>query len=335
MAAPDPEARIPAHWVRRIVLAGVLAAVFYAAFAAAGDYRKLRAELTDFQAWTFAAALGLVLLGYLVRALRWRLYLHHLGVFTPFRDEVLVFLSGFAMGVTPGKMGEVVKAYYLREAHGTPYATSIPAVFAERVSDMVAVALLLGIGLLFVPGEVGLVLGLLGMAVVFAGLLVLRSARLVGVLLGLLARIGRARALAQSLGRMHGTLRPLLTGRLLLEATLLGVAGWAMEALAMAALAHGFGLDLTWGECAFVFAAANIAGALSFLPGGLGVTEGGMVALLALLGTALAPATALTLAIRLATLWFGVMLGILAIGGLRLIHRHRARSGRPARPPET
>ena len=32
--------------------------------------------------------------------------------------------------------------------------------------------------------------------------------------------------------------------------------------------------------CTFIYAAMTIAGALSFLPGGLGVQEGGMVALL-------------------------------------------------------
>lgn len=326
-AAPaDDEPRIPAHWVRRIVLATVLAAAFYAVFAAFGDYRALRAQVADMALWTVAAALGLVVLGYLVRAVRWQLYLHHLGVFTPFRDELLVFLSGFAMGVTPGKMGEVVKAYYLREAHGTPYATSIPAVFAERVSDVVAVGALLAIGLFFVPSSLGLVLGAIGITGVVAGLLLLRSETFARLLLRLLGGFARTRRLGESIGRMHATLRPLLTGRLLLEATVLGLGGWAMEALAMSLLAHGFGVDLPWGVCAFVFAAANLLGAVSFLPGGLGATELGIVGLLVALGTAEAPATAITIAIRLCTLWFGVGLGLLAIGGLRAIHVRRTRA---------
>lgn len=327
------EPGIPDHWVRRLVAVTVVAAAVYAAFAALGDVQSLRVELDDFALWTLPAALGLVLVGYLLRAQRWQLYLHTLDVRTPFRDGALVFLSGFAMGITPGKMGEVVKAYYLRESHGTPYAKSIPAVFAERVNDMVAVAALLGIGLLFVPHPVAYLLGALGVGFVLAGLLVLRSQRLAAALLRFMARAPRLRKTSESLGRMHANLTPLLGGKILLNSTALGLAGWALEALAMTLLAHGFGLDLTWGECAFVFSAGSIAGVLSFLPGGLGVTEGGMVALLALLGVAVAPATALTLAIRLSTLWFGVLMGLLAIVALRALRRRRQASSPEAPAP--
>ena len=316
--AAQAEARgAPDHWVRRLVAVTVVAAALYALFAALGDYRALRATLSGFAWWTLPLALGLVLAGYGLRALRWRLYLRRLGVDSPMGESALVFLSGFAMGVTPGKMGEVVKAYYLRERRGTPYETSIPAVVAERANDMLAVAALLGVGLLFVPSRVGLVLGALAIGGVLLGLLVLRSQRLAGWLLGLLARPARLAGLSRRLGEMHGNLRPLLGGRVLAETTLLGFAGWALEAWAMYALAWGFGIPLSWGACAFVFSAGSIAGVLSLLPGGLGVTEGGMVALLALLGVALTPATALTLAIRLCTLWFGVLVGVVAIAVMR------------------
>lgn len=308
---------VPEHWVRRLVAVTVVAAVLYAAFAALGDYRSLRAMLSGFQWWTLPAALGLVLAGYGLRALRWRLYLRRLGVDSPLGESALVFLSGFAMGVTPGKVGEVVKAYYLRERRGTPYETSIPAVVAERANDMLSVAALLGVGLLLVPSRLGLALGALALGSVLLGFLLLRSQGLAASLLGLLGRAPRLAPLSRRLAGMHANLRPLLGGRLLAETTILGLAGWALEALAMYALAWGFGIPLSWGACAFVFAAGSIAGVLSLLPGGLGVTEGGMVALLAFLGVALAPATALTLAIRLCTLWFGVLVGAAAIALLR------------------
>jgi uncharacterized protein (TIRG00374 family) len=322
MRAEPTTSDIPDHWVRRLVAVTVVAAALYAAFAAFGDYRALRETLSGFQAWTLPVAVGLVLAGYGLRALRWRLYLRRLGVDSPMGESALVFLSGFAMGVTPGKMGEVVKAYYLRERRGTPYAASIPAVIAERANDLLSVAALLGVGLLFVPSPAGLLLGSLGIAGVLLGLVVLRSARIVGMLLDLLARVRRLARPAQTLRGMHANLRPLLGGGLLLQTTLLGFAGWALEALAMWVLAIGFGIPLSWGACAFVFSAGSIAGVLSLLPGGLGVTEGGMVALLALLGVALSPATALTLAIRLCTLWLGVLVGLVAIAMLR--------TGRPA-----
>ena len=61
-----------------------------------------------------------------------------------------------------------------------------------------------------------------------------------------------------------------------------------------------------------------LAGALSFLPGGLGGTEVVMGGLLIAFGADGATAVAITLLCRLATLWFAVALGGLAVAVLGL-----------------
>ena len=77
-----------------------------------------------------------------------------------------------------------------------------------------------------------------------------------------------------------------------------------------------------------IYAATTIAGALSFLPGGLGVTEGAMTLLLVRSAAQIDQATALdaTLLTRLATLWFAVALGLgfLAVARARIARRSRA-----------
>ena len=59
----------------------------------------------------------------------------------------------------------------------------------------------------------------------------------------------------------------------------------------------------------------TVAGALSFLPGGLGVTEAGMLALLVTFGTGVSRGTAAaaTFVTRASTLWFAVALGLPAL----------------------
>jgi glycosyltransferase 2 family protein len=319
------EARgLPAHWVRRVVLGALAAVALYALFAALSDGRAFLAALSGFAWWTAPAAVAMVSAGYLFRAARWRAYLRAVAVDVPPGEATLTFLSGFAMGVTPGKMGEVVKAWFLRESRGAPYSATVPAVVAERVSDMAAVALLLGLGLALSPVRIGVGLGVATLAAVAVGLVLLRSRRVAAWLLALLARVPGVRRATPHLAEMHGNLRPLLTGRLLALSTALALASWALEATAMWTLARGFGLPLAWGACAFVFALTLIAGVASLLPGGLGVTEGGMVVLLGLLGVAPGPATALTLATRLCSLWWGVLVGLVAVGVLQARARRSA-----------
>ena len=62
-----------------------------------------------------------------------------------------------------------------------------------------------------------------------------------------------------------------------------------------------------------IYAAATLVGAVSALPGGLIGTEGSMIALLQQSGISRAAASSGTLLVRLATLWFAVAVGLLAL----------------------
>ena len=71
-------------------------------------------------------------------------------------------------------------------------------------------------------------------------------------------------------------------------------------------------------------AVVAVAGALSFLPGGLGVAEPSMAALIKALGDATkAQAAAATLLIRLSTLWFAVALGLIGLAVEERLYRRQ------------
>ena len=79
---------------------------------------------------------------------------------------------------------------------------------------------------------------------------------------------------------------------------------------------HGFpGAAVGMQAGTFIYASMTVAGALSFLPGGLGVTEAGMLALLGQLGTGTgrSVAAAATFVTRLCTLWYAVVVGLVAL----------------------
>jgi uncharacterized protein (TIRG00374 family) len=68
-----------------------------------------------------------------------------------------------------------------------------------------------------------------------------------------------------------------------------------------------------------IYAAATLVGAVSALPGGLVSTEGSMVALLQQSGVSRGAASAGTLLVRLATLWFAVAIGLAALACLKKV----------------
>jgi len=105
---------------------------------------------------------------------------------------------------------------------------------------------------------------------------------------------------------------------------------WGLECCSLYAIVHGFpGVHLSWDAAVFAYSASTLAGALAMMPGGLGGTEVAMAALLrALGGPAMSKsiATATTMLVRIATLWFAVLIGLLALGVHRAMQRARVRS---------
>ena len=68
---------------RQVLLVVVAVVAVVAAITMVGDIREVRARLDGFGWWALAAALGLALVNYTLRFLRWQLYLHDRRVMVP------------------------------------------------------------------------------------------------------------------------------------------------------------------------------------------------------------------------------------------------------------
>jgi glycosyltransferase 2 family protein len=300
--------------VGRVVLGVAAGVAVYVGFTIWANAGRVAEALRAFR-WSFAAlACLLAACNYLVRFARWQVYLRVLGLRVAARDSLLVFLAGFSLTVTPGKLGEAVKAFLLRASHGFPVARTAPIVIAERVTDLLALLLLALVGVF--QYDVGRRFIVVGAVLVLGGVLVVSIDPLAEAALALAARTPGVRRFAPKLREMHGATAALLHPRPLVVATAFSTVSWFFECLAFWVVVRGFpgaGLDLR--AATFIYAAMTIAGALSFLPGGLGVTEAGMLALLVKFGTGIGrgEAAAATFVTRAATLWFAVALGLPAL----------------------
>jgi uncharacterized membrane protein YbhN (UPF0104 family) len=293
-------------------------AAVFAAISIYGDVSEIRDRLAGFGWWAFAAAIGLALVNYALRFLRWSIYLRLTGIAVPTPTSALVFLSGFALSITPGKVGELIKSYLLRATDRVPVARSAPIVVAERITDLVALILLALAG---VAGYgIGAGVAVAGAVVVAAGLLALAWPRLGLGVIDLVTRPTRLRRLGGRLREFYLGLVALTRPARLLGGTALAVVAWLAECAGFALIVSAFpGTAVPLGLATLIYAATTIAGALSFLPGGLVVTEATMTLWLvqAARGVDQPTAAAATILTRLATLWFAVLLGVVALAALR------------------
>jgi len=294
-----------------VVAAGIAAFVVISVYA---DVSDIAARLGGFAWWTFAAAIGLAMLNYALRFARWSIYLRDRGLEVRPRFSLLVFIAGFALSITPGKVGELLKSFLLRASLDIPIARSAPIVVAERLTDLVAVVLLALVGVALYG--IGLATVVAGGAVVLAGLVVLSWPRVAGALIDLMTRPRRLSRYRERLHELHRELQQLIRPWPLAWATAIGAVAWLAECVGFALIVNGFpGADVPLGLAILIYAVTTLAGALSFLPGGLLVTEAGMTLFLveSARGVERATAAAATILTRLATLWFAVALGLVAL----------------------
>lgn len=304
---------------KRILWGVIFGVLVYAGIALFTDARGLLASLASFPVGIALAALGLSVINYALRFAKWQLYLKKLKFDVPVGASFNIFIAGMAMSVTPGKIGEVLKSMLLKERYGLPVARSAPIVFAERLTDLLGLFVIAGLGIAtFDFGRAAFGAALI---LVVAMIIILNRPAIVHRLLDLWEKLPLVGHLRNHLEQSYGAARELLSWRLLSGTTVLSVLGWSMEALAFFLILHGLGAEhATLQSASFIFAMTTILGAISFLPGGLGVAEASMIGVLMLMGifTDESSATAATYLIRFSTLWFGVLLGLGALGWFRL-----------------
>lgn len=269
-------------------------------------------HLADVTPGLLGALLALSLVNYAARALRWHLFCRRLGLTIPFGRSALQYVAGFALTTTPAKMGEALRLWLMARSDGVPYRRSIPLLVADRVVDLCAVGALLLVsaaGASAHPVLVGVA------AAALAGTLLLGLRPGIGVA-AVDALYGLSRRWTRRFAQLRGVARDtaaLVSPGIFGAAMLLSVLGWLAECVAFALVLDALGADVGLATAVLAFSASMLAGALSFLPGGLGGAEAAMLVVLAAAGVPMEVAVPATVVIRVATLWFAVALGFAAL----------------------
>lgn len=309
--AAAPESVLSGWRYRAVMVSVVGSALGYLAFSLWGGWHAVADAVGEVGLLGIVIALCMSSLNYGLRFLRWQAYLKVLGHPVPWRPSLNIYLAGFALTTTPGKAGEALRGVLLKR-WGVPYPQSFAAFISERLSDLFAVVLLTLFGLTLYPEATPMIV--VGLGLVLAGFLVLSQRRLLAWL---------SQRLPTDAGRIWRLLRHVLQVLmhaqrchrlgLMLGLTLLSVVAWSAEALAFDWILRWMGADIPLAFSVFVYALAMLAGAVSFMPGGLGGAEAVMVGLLVFKGMNTADAIAATVLIRIATLWFAVAIGALML----------------------
>ncbi len=138
--------------IRRLLTGVIFGFIVIIALLLVSDLRQVGAAVLQFRWAYFPAVLGLTLGNYLLRGYKFHYYLRQIGAEDiRFGESLRIFVAGFPLAVTPGKVGEALKGLWIHAATGISTPKGIAVVLAERISDGLAVLILSILGVVAYP----------------------------------------------------------------------------------------------------------------------------------------------------------------------------------------
>jgi uncharacterized protein (TIRG00374 family) len=299
---------------RRLLLGLLFGFIVVLALVLVGDLRQVSQHVLAFRWGLFPLVLGLTLFNYILRFVKWHYYLKQVGVQDlPVPESARLFVAGFPLAVTPGKVGEALKGVWLNQKTGLPVARGVAVVLAERISDGLGVLALSTLGVIAYPRYWPAFAAVLMTLLVVIVISQIRPLAL--MLLDLGEKLPLVNRFAHALHEFYEGSYALFRPKVVLVAVSLGTLSWLGEGVGLYVVLLGLGVPAssqTLFLAVFILAFSTVIGAVSTLPGGLGASEASIAGMLGfLLALPAGESAAATLLIRFATLWFGVGLGLL------------------------
>lgn len=295
----------------KILISIGVAGLIYLAFTLYADYNQVAEAFKTFNWVLFPVLLMLSLINYYFRFLKWDYYLRIINVSVKKIDSFSIFMSGLIMSITPGKFGELMKAYMVKQINGAPVSKTAPIIFVERITDFVSLVFIALIGA-FVFDYGRIIVSIVGIFFLLC-IFIISNRKIALSIIKLFEEISFLKKHIEHIKNAYESSYLLLRPYPLFSMSILSLFAWFFECLGYFLILNNFHINITMLWASFAYAFATIVGAITMLPGGLGATEGSLTFLLTEKGASLDIAVASTFIVRAVTLWFAVVVGIISV----------------------
>ena len=303
-----------------IILMIVAAVAIYAIFLFISDYQKISDVVIDFKIEYLIPILSLVTVSWIPLILMWHLLLKKNGINIPFRKNIVIWLSGSALSLTPGQIGELIKSQLIKTLYDIPRTKTAPVVLVEKFYSLTGAIIAGIIGIIILGMDFNLVLFSIAILSIIFFLIYYRPVLQYG-----LKRITKFKFFSKysdNITDSYEILRNSTGSGISSICIALAICYWIIISLSVYVTLLAFGIEgVSFLKTISIYTSSVIIGVITFIPGGLGITEGSLVGLFTLEGINVSIALILSVVIRLTTLWYSVSIGFIGLklsGGLSL-----------------
>ena len=304
--------------INKIIIVVIAVVGLYATFIIASDINTISDKISSFKIEFLPIIISLVTCSWFVLFTRWHLLLINSKIFIPKKSSFIIYLSGIALTIIPGRIGELIKSQLLKTKFGVPRSKTVPIIILEQLYTLIGLVVISFFGIWFF--ELGAyVLGIFTAGLVFAFILI-SSRKIFNKLIVILEKRKFTSKFAEPLSSSYDTIKKSMRGPIVFYASALTVIFWLLEAITVYFVLLSFGIDyIEFLVVIPIYTTSLMLGFLSFLPMGLGVVEGSLASFFSLQGVEVSLSLTLVVVIRLFTRWYSVAAGFVALrlsGGL-------------------
>ena len=302
----------------RLILILVAVVGIYAIFLFTSDYNIISEKISNFKINYLPLILFFVSASWIPLIIKWHFLLKNSEVDVPLTKSIAVFFSGVAFEITPGQIGALIKSQILKTSYNIPRTKTVPIVIVEKVYDLIGAILASVIGIIILGMEIYLIaIAISVLAFIFFFMYHKPASKL------FFNRITKLKFFSKHIENISGFYEIVQKSTNVRAATiciLLALAYWFMVSAAAYYTLISFDVNiLDYLKVLAIYSTSTLLGAISFIPAGIGITEGSIAGLFTLNGIDVSTALILAVMIRIFTLWYSVGVGFIALkftGGL-------------------
>ena len=302
----------------RIIWVVIASVGLYGVFLFFSDFNIISKQISNFKYEFLPLILLLVSISWTPLLVRWQILLKKNNINIPIKKSFLLFLGGMSMSITPGHVGELIKSQLIKTIYNIPRTKTAPIIFVEKFYDLTGAIIASIIGIIILGMDASLILISVSILIVIIFLIYYRP-----IFEFILKRVTKTKFFSkysENISDSYEIVRNSTTPQISSISFGLSILYWIIISVAVHFILLSFGIEsISILKTISIYSSSVIIGAISFIPGGLGITEGSLIGLFSLEGIDISLALILSVMIRILTMWYSVSIGFICLkftGGL-------------------
>ena len=287
--------------------------LFYVAILIISDINLIFEKISEIKSEYFLIIFVLMTIQFIFLGIKYHRLLKKLNVPISVKDSVLIFISGLTLIATPGGIGTAIKSQILKKKYDQPFAKTLPIIFIERFTELLAILIILTFFLIWNQMYESIIVVIVGYCFIIIMYVLCSNTNFFVFFKKLVSKIKKIEKLIKSFDESRDSFSKLFEFKTFSESMIWSIFAKISQFLAVYFIFLSLDIDINLILSGQIYYTSLVLGSLTFIPSGLIITESSMLGLLLNTGVDLSLASLSVILIRLITTWLGTMIGIIAL----------------------